>query len=145
MKLLKLTQLLTAIVGITKADWQFRSRPDLAPPKLNITNPASHDVEKGFLIMAPFAGLLDITHSMHGPRVDADRTSSATTATSSGPVTDITPSGQPTSKPRAGKATTYCSRSKATTIPHMVMATDTLRPWTSNMRRFASCGRGTTS
>ena len=60
--------LLTAALGslqLVAADWQFRSRPDLAPPRLNITIPATDKVEKGYLFVAPFAG----THDwLHGPR-----------------------------------------------------------------------------
>ncbi|XXG95786.1 hypothetical protein Hte_002057 [Hypoxylon texense] len=50
------------------ADWQFKSRSDLAPPKLNITIPASSDVEKGYLFIAPFAGYPDTPTEQHGPR-----------------------------------------------------------------------------
>jgi len=53
-------------VQIATADWQFRSRSDLAPPKLNITIPATGSVETGYLFVAPFAGLLDA--QQHGPR-----------------------------------------------------------------------------
>ena len=47
------------LFGIAVADWQFRSRSDLAPPRLNITIPATEDVELGYLFVAPFAGLHD--------------------------------------------------------------------------------------
>lgn len=47
------------------ADWQFKSRPDLAPPRLNITIPATKEVEKGYLFMAPFSGYPEGTR--HGP------------------------------------------------------------------------------
>ncbi|KAH6674932.1 ASST-domain-containing protein [Halenospora varia] len=49
----------------TQADWQYKSRPDLAPPKLNITIPATKDVESGYIFIAPFAGYPEGTH--HGP------------------------------------------------------------------------------
>jgi hypothetical protein len=52
----------------TFADWQFRSRPDLAPPQLNITIHATSAVEKGYLFLAPFAGLPDTPTEQHGPR-----------------------------------------------------------------------------
>lgn len=52
--------------ALVAADWQFRSRPDLAPPRLNITIPATESVEKGYLFVAPFQGYLDIWQ--HGPR-----------------------------------------------------------------------------
>ncbi|KAI0888114.1 ASST-domain-containing protein [Annulohypoxylon maeteangense] len=50
------------------ADWQFKSRSDLAPPRLNITIPATKDVEKGYLFVAPFAGFPDTPTEQHGPR-----------------------------------------------------------------------------
>jgi hypothetical protein len=50
---------------IVSANWKYKSRPDLAPPTLNITIPATKDVEKGYLFMAPFAGYPEGTH--HGP------------------------------------------------------------------------------
>ncbi|KAK0642074.1 ASST-domain-containing protein [Cercophora newfieldiana] len=36
------------------ADWQFRSRPDLSPPRLNITIPAHDDVAPGYIFVAPY-------------------------------------------------------------------------------------------
>ncbi|KAJ3467197.1 hypothetical protein MRS44_004761 [Fusarium solani] len=36
-----------AVAPLAMADWQFRSRPDLAPPRLNITIPATDKVEQG--------------------------------------------------------------------------------------------------
>jgi hypothetical protein len=53
---------------LVQADWQFRSRPDLAPPRLNITIPATDDVEIGYLFLAPFAGLPETPTEQHGPR-----------------------------------------------------------------------------
>ncbi|KAK3623693.1 hypothetical protein LTR56_021450 [Elasticomyces elasticus] len=50
------------------ADFQYRSRPDLSPPRLNITLPATKDVGTGYLFVAPFAGLPDTSHVQHGPR-----------------------------------------------------------------------------
>lgn len=53
---------------LAAADWQFKSRPDLAPPRLNITIPATKDVEKGYLFVAPFAGFADsVETGSHGP------------------------------------------------------------------------------
>ena len=57
-----------ALLPLASADWQFKSRSDLAPPRLNITIPASPDVEKGYLFVAPFPGLPDTGTEMHGPR-----------------------------------------------------------------------------
>ncbi|GKT60258.1 secreted protein [Colletotrichum tofieldiae] len=55
--------------GLAVADWQFRSRPDLAPPRLNITIPAAPSaVEPGYLFVAPFAGLPDTPTAQYGPR-----------------------------------------------------------------------------
>jgi len=39
------------------ASWQYRSRPDLSPPVLNITIPATDKVAKGYLFVAPYTGL----------------------------------------------------------------------------------------
>ena len=60
--------LISAILHLATADWQFKSRSDLAPPRLNITIPAAQDVEKGYLFLTPFAGLPDKGHEQHGPR-----------------------------------------------------------------------------
>lgn len=48
------------------ADWQFKSRPDLTVPRLNITIPASGNTSLGYLFVAPFSGYADNTN--HGPR-----------------------------------------------------------------------------
>lgn len=50
------------------ADWQYRSRSDLAPPRLNITISATDQVEPGYLFVAPFAGSQDTPTEQHGPR-----------------------------------------------------------------------------
>ncbi|KID79242.1 uncharacterized protein G6M90_00g021690 [Metarhizium brunneum] len=57
-----------ALLAPVAADWQFRSRPDLAPPRLNITIPATNAVDKGYLFLAPFAGFPDTPTEQHGPR-----------------------------------------------------------------------------
>ena len=64
----RLPWLICLLIQASTADWQFRSRPDLAPPRLNITIPATSDVEQGFLFVAPFAGLPDTPYEQHGPR-----------------------------------------------------------------------------
>jgi hypothetical protein len=51
---------------LVAADWQFRPRPDLAPPRLNNTVPAADAVEKGYLFVSPFEGYRDVWR--HGPR-----------------------------------------------------------------------------
>ncbi|KAK2757153.1 hypothetical protein CKAH01_17027 [Colletotrichum kahawae] len=38
------------------ADGQFKSRPDLSPPRLNITIPASEDVGEDYIFVAPYSG-----------------------------------------------------------------------------------------
>ncbi|KAL2211250.1 hypothetical protein CC79DRAFT_1301095 [Sarocladium strictum] len=60
--------LTAALLQPVFADWQYRSRPDLAPPRLNITIPATNDVEPGYLFLAPFAGFPDTPTEQHGPR-----------------------------------------------------------------------------
>lgn len=65
---MKFSTLLALAASLTTAvaDWQYRSRPDLAPPQLNITIPAK-DTSPGYLFVAPFSGYADIETS-HGPR-----------------------------------------------------------------------------
>lgn len=57
------------LIGSVFGDSQFRSRPDLAPPRLNITIPANN-TSPGYLFIAPFSGFPDIGVS-HGPRQSA--------------------------------------------------------------------------
>ncbi|KAJ4245013.1 hypothetical protein NW762_014219 [Fusarium torreyae] len=46
---------LSALVPLVASDWQYRSRPDLTPPKLNITIPAREElVDEGFLFITPY-------------------------------------------------------------------------------------------
>lgn len=59
-----LTWLLSSM-PLASANWRYKSRPDLAPPTLNITIPATSEVEKGYLFMAPFSGYAEGTR--HGP------------------------------------------------------------------------------
>ncbi|KAF1847817.1 uncharacterized protein K460DRAFT_64343 [Cucurbitaria berberidis CBS 394.84] len=56
------------LISAVAADWQFKSRPDLAPPRLNITIPAANNVEKGYIFISPFAGYPDTATEQHGPR-----------------------------------------------------------------------------
>lgn len=58
----------SVLVPLVAGDWQYRSRPDLAPPRLNITIPATDGVEPGYLFVAPFAGFPDTPTEQHGPR-----------------------------------------------------------------------------
>ncbi|KAL2706908.1 Arylsulfotrans [Kluyveromyces marxianus] len=66
MKFIPIVFSLSAIVSITVADWQFRSRPDLSAPILNITIPATEETSPGYIFAAPFSGFADKSH--HGPR-----------------------------------------------------------------------------
>jgi hypothetical protein len=54
MNLLQYTVLCGLLFGPVFADWQFRSRPDLSPPRLNITVPAHSSVEAGLIFVAPY-------------------------------------------------------------------------------------------
>lgn len=46
-----------SLASLAAADWRFRSRPELAAPRLNITVPADRNVvEKGFIFVAPYEG-----------------------------------------------------------------------------------------
>ncbi|KPM40235.1 hypothetical protein AK830_g6328 [Neonectria ditissima] len=45
-----------SLAGCASAEWQFRSRPDLSPPRLNITIPASSDISPGFIFVTPYPG-----------------------------------------------------------------------------------------
>lgn len=56
---------LVSFTPLVSANWRYRSRPDLSPPTLNITIPATKEVEKGYLFVAPFSGCPEGTH--HGP------------------------------------------------------------------------------
>ncbi|KAM5346766.1 hypothetical protein ACJ41O_009771 [Fusarium nematophilum] len=58
----------STLAPLVVADWQFRSRTDLAPPRLNITIPATDEVAPGYLFIAPFAGYPDTPTEQHGPR-----------------------------------------------------------------------------
>lgn len=64
---MKHTHILTLLLaGLAAADWQFRSRPDLAVPRLNITV-AANNTAPGYLFLAPFSGFVD--HGVtRGPR-----------------------------------------------------------------------------
>lgn len=70
MKFLETIACTAALLPLTAADWQFKSRTDLAPPRLNITIPATKDVEKGYLFIAPFPGQW-AEPQFHGPRQEA--------------------------------------------------------------------------
>lgn len=49
-------QLLPLLSAIATADWTYKSRPDLAPPHLNITIRDENFLQDGYLFVAPFTG-----------------------------------------------------------------------------------------
>lgn len=55
-----------SLASLALADWQFKSRPDLAVPKLNITIPAGKNTSPGYIFAAPFSGYAN--NKNHGPR-----------------------------------------------------------------------------
>ncbi|KAH6983257.1 ASST-domain-containing protein [Ilyonectria sp. MPI-CAGE-AT-0026] len=50
---------LATLTGCARAEWQFRSRPDLSPPRLNITIPATDDISPGFIFVTPYPSFKD--------------------------------------------------------------------------------------
>ncbi|PYI12862.1 secreted protein [Aspergillus violaceofuscus CBS 115571] len=51
-----LLTLVSQLASLATADWQYRSRPDLSPPKLNITVPAAASTAPGYIFTAPYLG-----------------------------------------------------------------------------------------
>jgi hypothetical protein len=49
------------------ANWRYKSRPDLAPPSLNITVSAGSEVSDGFIFVAPYSGISWDSPLAHGP------------------------------------------------------------------------------
>lgn len=49
------------------ADWQYKSRPDLAPPVLNITVSPTSATSSGYIFIAPYSGLNWTSPNAHGP------------------------------------------------------------------------------
>ncbi|KAI6709498.1 hypothetical protein JHW43_007971 [Diplocarpon mali] len=47
------TVIFTVLTPLLRADWTFRSRPDLSPPVLNITIPASAETSPDYLFVTP--------------------------------------------------------------------------------------------
>ncbi len=45
--------LIAVLAQLVRADWTFKSRPDLSPPILNITIPASPEVSPGYFFVSP--------------------------------------------------------------------------------------------
>lgn len=55
----------SVLIALTAADSTYKSRPDLSPPRLNITVPCSDACGDGYLFVSPFSGSSD--HSPLGP------------------------------------------------------------------------------
>ncbi|ETS80051.1 hypothetical protein PFICI_07580 [Pestalotiopsis fici W106-1] len=53
---MRLILLLSLWAGVIRADGQYKSRPDLSPPRLNITTPATQDVDDGYIFICPYSG-----------------------------------------------------------------------------------------
>jgi len=53
------------LAATVAADTTYKSRPDLAPPRLNITTRHGDALEKGYLFIAPFSGYAE--ELAHGP------------------------------------------------------------------------------
>lgn len=62
-----LSTLILNCLTVVEADWKYKSRPDLAPPTLNITIRATPDVSQGYIFVAPFSGLSWDSVLPHGP------------------------------------------------------------------------------
>jgi hypothetical protein len=52
---------------LVSANWQYKSRPDLSPPTLNITISAASELSPGFIFVAPYSGVSVDTPLAHGP------------------------------------------------------------------------------
>lgn len=61
MKYTQIHQLITwaGLLSPVAADWRYRSRPELAVPKLNITVPAGTAVDEGLIFVAPYEGFAE--------------------------------------------------------------------------------------
>lgn len=57
---------LAFLLCAAQADWLYRSRPDLSPPRLNITIPAGSDVGPGYIFVAPYRGFIQ-SEGLDGP------------------------------------------------------------------------------
>ncbi|KAF7544379.1 hypothetical protein G7Z17_g10005 [Cylindrodendrum hubeiense] len=55
MKPTEFVSVLATLTGCAHAELQFHSRPDLSPPRLNVTIPAADDVSPGFIFVTPYA------------------------------------------------------------------------------------------
>lgn len=67
--LFTLAILVCGLPTIVTGDGTYRSRPDLSPPRMNVTIPCDDRCEQGFLFVAPFVGYADPEN--HGPKQPA--------------------------------------------------------------------------
>jgi hypothetical protein len=95
---LKHTVFAASLLHLAAADWQFKSRPDLAPPRLNNTIPAASNARKAIFLSHLLQAIL-IQRPNTTALVKPPRISSATTVNSFGPATASIPSGRPISRP----------------------------------------------
>lgn len=71
-KMFSLSSLLSFLVisnlsSFVSADWKYKSRPDLAPPTLNITVSATSGISSGYIFVAPYSGVSWDSPVAHGP------------------------------------------------------------------------------
>ncbi|KAF4630138.1 hypothetical protein G7Y89_g8002 [Cudoniella acicularis] len=52
---------------LVSCNWKYKSRPDLSPPTLNITIPASAETAPGYIFIAPYSGVPWSEATAHGP------------------------------------------------------------------------------
>jgi hypothetical protein len=59
--------ILTNLLSTALANWKYKSRPDLAPPTLNITVSSPSELSPGYIFVAPYSGLSWDTPLPNGP------------------------------------------------------------------------------
>lgn len=127
-----------AMLQLVSADWRFKSRTDLAPPRLNTTIPATEDVDKAtsslLLSLVSFRWFIQhccseqpMAHARNLP------TLFVMMASSSGRATAIARSGWPIARRLAGKARIYSSALEVAITQLMDMDMAMLQFWTSIM------------
>jgi hypothetical protein len=58
---------ITTLLQSVTANWRYKSRPDLAPPTLNITTPANSSESSGYIFVAPYSDVNALSPLPHGP------------------------------------------------------------------------------
>ncbi|RFU28174.1 hypothetical protein B7463_g8160, partial [Scytalidium lignicola] len=59
--------ILSVFVPLTTANWQYKSRPDLSPPTLNITVSAAGGIYPEYIFIAPYSFVSWAETTTHGP------------------------------------------------------------------------------